>query len=96
MRFIWTEPAVRDLVSARRHIALENPVAANAQIQMVMLATAQLVHFPRMGREGRWPGTRELVVQKTPYIVAYQIQDDTISILRVLHGRQLWPDPVTD
>jgi hypothetical protein len=35
---------------------------------------------------GRVKGTRELVVVRTPYIVAYRIRKDEILILRILHG----------
>jgi plasmid stabilization system protein ParE len=30
-------------------------------------------------------------VPRTPFIVAYQVRDDTIIILRILHGAQPWP-----
>jgi len=35
---------------------------------------------------------RELVIVRTPYIAAYQIADDTVKILRILHGAQQWPE----
>lgn len=38
-----------------------------------------LADHPWLGRPGRVNDTRELVISNTPY-------------LRVLHGRQLWPD----
>jgi plasmid stabilization system protein ParE len=37
-------------------------------------------------------GTRELVVYRTPYIVAYSIAEDHIDILAVMHGARKWPD----
>jgi toxin ParE1/3/4 len=46
----------------------------------------------QIGRAGRVPGTRELVVPRTPYIVPYRIQRTTIQILRVYHGARRWPD----
>ena len=45
-----------------------------------------------MGRVGRVPDTREFVITDTPYIAAYQIVEDTLVILRVLHGAQRWPE----
>ena len=53
---------------------------------------SRLVTFPEMGRRGRVPGTRELVITSQPYIVAYRIRGQTIDILAVLHGAQKWPD----
>jgi plasmid stabilization system protein ParE len=44
-----------------------------------------------MGRPGRVPDTRELVISGTPYIVAYQVQGKVITILRILHSSRRWP-----
>jgi hypothetical protein len=41
---------------------------------------------------GRIDGTRELVIPRTPYVAAYLVDADTVRILRVLHGAQMWPD----
>jgi toxin ParE1/3/4 len=51
-----------------------------------------LADNPHMGRPGRVPGTRELVVTRTPYIVPYRVRGDTLEILRVYHGARRWPD----
>jgi toxin ParE1/3/4 len=47
---------------------------------------------PHMRRPGRVPGTRELVIAQTPYIVPYRVQCGSIQILRVYHGARRWPD----
>ncbi len=41
-----------------------------------------------MGRPGREPATRELVVLHTPFVVIYRIDEKAqqIDILRLLHG----------
>lgn len=51
----------------------------------------QLTQMPRIGRIGRVENTRELVVSRTPYIVAYRIEEDRISVIRIFHGRREWP-----
>ena len=38
------------------------------------------------------PGTREIVVAGTPYIVTYRITEDVIEILTIRDGRRK-PDP---
>jgi plasmid stabilization system protein ParE len=48
--------------------------------------------FAELGRPGRVDGTRKLVIQRTPYIAAYRVAGNTIRILRVLHGAQIWPE----
>jgi len=92
MQIVWTEPALRDLAAARAYIARDNLPAANEQVVRVMAAVADLLQFPQIGRPGRREGTRELVIARTPYIVPYRLRGDLIEILRVLHGRQRWPD----
>ncbi len=92
MRIVWTEPALRDLSAARAYIALDKPSAADSQVEHILTAVTGLVRFPESGRPGRRAGTRELVVGRTPYIVPYRVRGDAIEILRVLHGRQRWPD----
>ena len=44
-----------------------------------------------MGRVGRVSGTWEFVITNTR-LAAYQIAEDTLVILRVLHGAQRWPE----
>jgi toxin ParE1/3/4 len=92
VRIVWTEPAVRDLAAARAYIAQDNARAADRQVERVVAAVEGLIRFPEIGRPGRRAGTRELVVNRTPYIAAYRLRGDTIEILRVMHGRQRWPD----
>jgi toxin ParE1/3/4 len=47
---------------------------------------------PRIGRPGRVPESRELVVAHTPYIVPYRLRPGTIEVLGVYHGARRWPD----
>jgi addiction module RelE/StbE family toxin len=92
MEVVWTARALHDLASLRAYIARGRPVAAERQVERVIAAAARLADFPESGRPGRRAGTRELVVSRTPYLVPYRIRDDLIEVLRVLHGRQRWPD----
>ena len=50
-----------------------------------------LVKFPERGRQGRKPGTRELILSGLPYLAIYRLRGDAVEILRVLHGAQTWP-----
>jgi toxin ParE1/3/4 len=57
----------------------------------IEIAASQLAEYPLVGRAGRVPGTRELLVLGTPYLLAYRVKADAIEILRVLHGARRWP-----
>ncbi len=92
MKIVWTAPALQDLRAARAYIAAQQPDAAEHQIVRVLNAVESLARFPELGRSGRRAETRELVVGRTPYLVAYRLRGEIIEILRVLHGRQRWPD----
>jgi toxin ParE1/3/4 len=80
------------LSAARAWIADDRPIAATGQMSRIVAAVASLPGFPESGREGRRAGTRELIVAKTPFIVAYRIREDRIEVLRVMHGPRRWPD----
>jgi len=92
MRIVWTEPALRDLAGVHAYIARDNHSAADRQVARILTAIAGLLRFPESARPGRRAGTRELVVGRTPYLVPYRLRGESIEILRVLHGRQRWPD----
>jgi len=92
MRVTWHRRARQDLRHIREQIAAENPQAAQRVAQRILRAIDLLAEQPEMGRVGRVPGTREFVIPDTPYIAAYQIVEDTLVILRVLHGAQRWPE----
>ena len=93
MKIAWSPEAIDDLVSLRAYIAEDNPAAARRTVQHIVESIEQLLpDNPRIGRAGRVPGTRELVIPRTPYIVPYRLQRTTIQILRVYHAARRWPD----
>ncbi len=90
MRVRWLRAALRHLDDQITYIAADNPVAAGRASARIRTAVAQLADYPQMGRVGRVPGTRELVIAGTPWVVVYRITN-SIEILRVLHGASAWP-----
>ena len=92
MRILWTEAAATDLESLEEYIRQDNPEAAIRQVlRIVDTVERSLLKMPGMGRIGRIPGTRELVISGTPYIVPYRVQHNSVQILRVLHAARKWP-----
>jgi len=93
MKILWEPEAIDDLTSLRAYIAENDPAAARRIALHIAHNIEQLLpNNPRMGRPGRVPGTRELVVPKTPFIVPYRLQRNVIQILRAYHGSQRWPE----
>jgi toxin ParE1/3/4 len=73
------------------YVAERNPQAAIKLGDAIEAAVMNLSRYPKIGRAGRVEGTRELVVDATPYLIVYRIEKETLVILRVLHGAQRWP-----
>lgn len=92
MKIRWTSPALADLRDAVAYIARDNPAAARAVASRIWEAVRRLREQPGIGRPGRVPDTREYIVPGTPYIAAYRVEDETVIVLRVLHGARRWPE----
>ena len=91
MRIIWSPEARTDLREMVMYLSDENPYAAKELHERIKTVVAELIENPFTGRPGRVPGTRELVITNTSYILPYQIRQNRIEILRVYHGARKWP-----
>lgn len=84
--------ATQDLKAVKDYISQDKPSAANEVIKRVFEAIENLASFPNIGRPGRVPHTRELVISGTPLIVVYQVWQDTVFVVRIIHGARKWPE----
>ena len=98
MRIEWSPVALddRDRIFDYYDIEKDSPRAAILVDERIAQRVEVLIDHPEFGRPGRVDDTRELVISKTPYVVAYRIMGDAIRILRVLHGKQLWPGDIPE
>jgi toxin ParE1/3/4 len=92
----WSVLAQADRDAIFDYIEADNPRAAIAVDDRIREQVETLARFPESGRAGRIEGTRELVILRTPYVVAYRIATDTVHILRVLHGARRWPEEMPE
>lgn len=92
MRVRWTTPAKEQFVSINEFISEENRSAAAKIADQIWENTQLLGRHPLVGRAGRVEGTRELVIQGAPFIVAYRVEKNEVWILAVLHGARKWPE----
>lgn len=91
MKIKLTQLAAQDLQSTKDYISQDKPDAALKVVKRVIEAIENIVTFPSMGRAGRVPHTKELVVSGTPLIIVYQIKQDNLYIVRIIHTARKWP-----
>ena len=93
MTLIWSPESIRDLIALRADIAEHDPAAAKrVALHILYCVEGLLAEHPKLGAPGRVPGTRELVIPKTPYIVPYRVRGSRIEIARIYHTSRRWPD----
>ena len=90
MKLVWTQEASADRDAIYGYIEADNPRAALALDERIAQRAAQLLVHPLSGRIGRVQGTRELVVRPN-YLLIYNVDGETVHILRVLHVARQWP-----
>src|SRR5450759_3614008 len=89
MTLLWSPESIHDLLALRAHIAEHDPAAAKRVVLHILYCVEYLLlENPKLGA----PGTRELVIPKTPYIVPYRVRHSKIEIARVYHASRRWPD----
>jgi toxin ParE1/3/4 len=96
MEVRWLEDALADVTEIYRYVAADDPRAAAGVVERIQSSIRLLADLPHRGRPGRWPGTRELVIPGTPYLVPYRVTSDLIEILRVFHSARRWPEDAPD
>jgi toxin ParE1/3/4 len=92
MRIRWTDPAVRGLTNICDYVKERDGSVRACRVALSLYERMNtLAEFSERGRLGRKTGTRELIFTGLPYLAVYRIRENTVEILRILHGAQKWP-----
>ncbi|AML53822.1 type II toxin-antitoxin system mRNA interferase toxin, RelE/StbE family [Falsihalocynthiibacter arcticus] len=91
LKLEWKATAIADLLAIINYISDDNPDAAQALKDEIEAKTSRLPDSPQLYRVGRIDGTREMVIRPN-YIVIYAENAVAVTILRVLHAAQQWPE----
>jgi toxin ParE1/3/4 len=91
MRIRWTYAAAEDLEHIKDYLTEHHPQFAQSTVIELYETIRSLKTSPHRGRLGREEGTRELVLSRLPYIVAYRIKEQSVEILHIYHGAQNRP-----
>ena len=86
---VWSNDALRDFDQAIAHIAYEDFRNATLVADRIEAAVGLLAETP-IGHPGRVVGTYEKLALNTPYIIAYALSDQTLTILRIIHSSRDW------
>ncbi len=87
----WTLTGTKTRFAQLQYISEQNPKAADDLDLELISQVRLLAEHPLIGRVGRLPGTRALVIARTPYIAIYRVKQKEVEILRILHHAQRWP-----
>ncbi len=88
---VWTRVAQEDLESARIYLTETSPGSIPKILTQLRKTLKILSNHPFIGRPGRVKDTRELPLQKTPFILVYRVIESQIQILTFLHSSRRWP-----
>ena len=95
----FREAYVGDLTEAYAYLAGESPSAAERFIERVEHLVGLIEDFPEIGRrrEELSPGLRSFRVQGFRFVVYYETEVRSVTMVRILHGaRRIGPDYFID
>lgn len=90
MNVIWTPTARQNRADIYDYIAADNPNAAARMDALFAEASGCLAAYPKFGKTGEIPGTRELLPHES-YRLVYEIDGDTVWVLALVHTSRQWP-----
>jgi toxin ParE1/3/4 len=91
---VWTETADEDLAVITDFIGRRNLIAAEGLWWKIRESVVHLPEHPHLyAISERMPGCRQIVVHPN-YLVIYKVGLQDIKVLRVLHARQQYPNPL--
>lgn len=89
-RVVWSPRAVEDLEAIVQYIAADSTAYAAAVVETILSTTRKLSPFPFSGRvvpELGDENIREWFAYS--YRIIYQIEQETVTIAAVIHGKRL-------
>ncbi|MGC5703857.1 type II toxin-antitoxin system RelE/ParE family toxin [Pseudomonas sp. NFXW11] len=90
MKILWAPEAIQDRTHIWDYLYTLNPRAAREMDERFSECVEHLVHNPLLGNIGLIEGTRELIPHPS-YRLVYQVAQDSIQILALLHTARQWP-----
>lgn len=86
MRVTFRARTLRHLRQIESYVAAGSPAAAGRLMARIERAILSLAEHPLSAPVGSVPGTRQLTMAGTSYLVIYRVDHDGITVLAVLHA----------
>ena len=88
----WTKLAASDLTYICDYTKAQFGPMQSRRMAMAIFALADsLQEMPVRGRSGRKPGTREITVAGSPFVIISTVGKATVALVRILHGSEQGP-----
>lgn len=91
MKLRWTPNAAEDLESIYVYLREHRPEWAESTIRSLYRTALSLRTMSDRGRTGKMPGTKELVLDRMPYIIVYRISGQVVELIHFNHTSQNRP-----
>jgi toxin ParE1/3/4 len=91
MKIVWSTAATRHLRQIVEYLHGESSGGAITTRRRILETVMRVGQMPYSGRIGRTDGTREAVVPRSPFIVVYEISEQTVEIVGIWHTAREWP-----
>jgi plasmid stabilization system protein ParE len=90
LKVIWSPLAIDRAVEQAKHIAKDNPGAAEKWLKGLFAAAKQLEGLPKLGRMmPEWESSEYRELSYGRYRIIYRIEPKQLSILTVRHSTRL-------
>lgn len=86
MKVVLTRPAAIDLEAIGDWIAHDNQARAVTFVEELRQRAASLARFPNAGPPRPQWGEGVRIAVHGRYLVIYRVRNDTVQVLRILHG----------
>jgi toxin ParE1/3/4 len=92
MKITYSKLALAELEEILAGIAAENRAAAVRVRGRVERVIERIAQFPESAqRVAERPSVRRVPLARYPYVIHYQVADDEVIILRIIHGARRGP-----
>ena len=85
---LWTERAISTLELELDYYGQINPKLAEELSQIIKNNVESISAMPSIGRPGKKLNTRELILAKYPYIMAYRVRNEVLEIISIIHQQR--------